>query len=598
VLELMHKRMLIALALAVTALAAFAWWQWRSDVSSLAEADVPLFEGFDKEHVTAIRVENVERSTNLKLERRSDGHWWLVDPFEAPADDSIASYLLGIALDRRGTPVPAADADARKLGLEPPRVVLELEARGANGPSGTRRQSIEIGAVDLDGKRIDVRARGRMLRTLRDLDTLLAKPVDDFRSRRVMTLDPRDVIEVHRRGSLVQEGATAPTDLALDAVSDGGEWRVTAPVAAALDPLSMSVWIQGATGLELEKYADQGTRLLADFGLDPPEISIELTTHTDEHKTLRLGRPGHSPGLRWCGTVDGQRYVWIVDMRPVYLLGSPLESLIDRRLTRFPRASIDGLRLRAGPREVELKRDGRDWSVASRVAGSTEFDPPEPADRRKVDEILARIERAEFGGFLLGEQLADAEVQGALHVLVGRDEQGGRIGAAHDATEGAHALRFQRTGDSVVALVDPGLLDVARTPIESLWTLELATFNELDLQSLVLSGASGERTFVRGSKGLWTPKGIDFEARELREVLDPLFFLRASERLPRGTYPPLRDPVTVELTNSMQTKTRFTIGDADDALGKPRAEIELEGRRSVLKDQALHKRLLAILAAK
>ena len=594
----MHKRLLIALALFVTALAAFAWWQWRSDVSSLSEADVPLFEGFDKETVTAIRVENVERSTNLKLERRSDGHWWLVDPFEAPADDSSASYLLGIALDRRGTPVPAGDADPRKLGLEPPRVVLELQAGRANGPSGTRRQSIEIGAVDLDGKRIDVRARGRLLRTLRDLDTLLAKPVDDFRSRRVMTLDPREVIEVHRRGSLVQEGATTPTDLALDAVSDGGEWRVTAPVSAALDPLSMSVWIQGATGLELEKYADQGTRLLADFGLDPPEISIELTTHTDEHKTLRLGRPGHSPGMRWCGTVDGQRYVWIVDMRPVYLLGSPLESLIDRRLTRFPRASIDGLRLRAGPREVELKREGRDWSVASRVAGSTEFDPPEPADRKKVDEILARIERAEFGGFLLGEQLADAEVQGALHVLVGRDEQGGRIGAAHDATEGAHALRFQRTGDSVVALVDPGLLDVARTPIESLWTLELATFNELDLQSLVLSGASGERTFVRGSKGLWTPKGIDLEARELREVLDPLFFLRASERLPRGTYPPLRDPVTVELTTSLQTKTRFTIGNADDALGKPRAEIELEGRRSVLKDQALHKRLLAILAAK
>jgi len=81
-------------------------------------------------------------------------------------------------------------------------------------------------------------------------------------------------------------------------------------------------------------------------------------------------------------------------------------------------------------------------------------------------------------------------------------------------------------------------------------------------------------------------------------VLDPLFFLRAGERLPRGDHPALRDPVTVELTNSLQKKTRFVIGEGDDTVGKPRAEIELDGRRSVLKDQALHKRLLAILSAK
>jgi hypothetical protein len=367
-------------------------------------------------------------------------------------------------------------------------------------------------------------------------------------------------------------------------------------VSAALDPLTTSAWIQGIAALELDKYADLGSRLLADFGLDPAEITVEVATHREVRKVLRLGRPEHREGAPWFGTVEGQNNVWFVSPRTVYLVGSPLESLLDRRLVRFAREAIDGLRLEADGSEVKLERSGSRWSVSRRVLKDTGYSPPEPADKKRVEALLARIESAELVGFLPGATLAADETRAALYVVAGSEEQGGVFGATFDNPAGGRAVRFQRKGDSIVALADPKLLEVAHTPLDQLWSLQLSEINELDQQTLTLAGGGRTRTFERGSKGLWTPKGLDLEARELRDVLDPLFFLRASERLTSGERPPLKDPVTVEFTNSTKQTTRFVIGSADDGHGGERAEVELEGRRSVMKDQAVHKRLLAILA--
>jgi hypothetical protein len=590
----MHKRTIVILLLAVLALGAVAWFQLRSEARLREEADVPLFEGFDESTVDVIRVEHLEHDLHMKLTRGSDGHWRMVDPVEAPADDALAQFVLSSALQRRATPIPEAEADARKLGLEPPRFILELQApRGA----GRIQAAVEFGALDLDGRRINVRARGRLMRTLRDLDTTLARPLEEFKSHRVLALDPREVVEVHRTGSLVQEGATTPTDLALDAIAEGGSWRVTSPVAAALDPLTTSVWVQGIATLELEKYADQGLRLLSDFGLDPPEITIAITTLKEEHKVLRLGRPEHRNGAAWFGTVEGASFVWFVQPRAIYLAGTPLDALLDRRIVRVPRDAVDGIRLEADGAEIHLSREGQKWRVSRRAAKETAFSAPELADKKRVESMLARLESGELAGFLSDPELSSDEKRAAVYVEVGGERQGGVLGADHDNQGGGKAVRYQRDGDSIVALADPKLLDLARTRIEDLWTLQLAEIDELDQHALVLSGAGKVRAYERGSKGLWTPKGLDLEARELRDVLDPLFFPRAAERLTASDPAPLKDPVTVEFTSSMGKKSGFVIGGTSDAKGGERAEIEIDGRRSVLKDQEIHKRLLAILAS-
>src|SRR6185369_14756990 len=139
------------------------------------------------------------------------------------------------AVARRCTPVPDAEADAkdgpRKMGLDPPRRVLELES-SANG--STRRQRVEFGAFDVDDKRMFARVRGRIVRVLRDLDTDLELPLDEYKSHVATELPPSEVLELHRSGSVVLEGESASTNMKLDALVEDGAWRATAPVEAAL----------------------------------------------------------------------------------------------------------------------------------------------------------------------------------------------------------------------------------------------------------------------------------------------------------------------------------------------------------------------------
>lgn len=589
----MNRRTTWILALCVLLLGFVTWWQTSREGAASAEMDLALFEGVDKDRVTALRVENIERDIHMRLERDAQGRWTMTDPVTTPADEGLANFLLQSALDRHATPVPERESDVHKLGLEPPRIVLEIE----EALVGERKRSrIELGGLDPDGQRVNVRVRGRLVRALRDLDTTLSRPLDDFKSHSAMAVGTRDIIELHRRGRMVREGETSESDLTLEALLDGATWRITAPVQAALDPMGVSLWISGAADLRIENYVDQGSLLLSQFGLDPPEMSVELgLAQGDEHR-LRFGRPGHAPGGAWYCTREGQPWVWTLDARAVNLLSVPIEDLIDHRLLRLARSAIDGLTLRSLERELHLSRRARDWQVAARVTGERSYGPPVPADTGKVEDILARIDRTEFVSLLLNEKLEEKDARGALHVEAGPETAGGIFGGEVTGDKGGKAVRFRRDGDNLTALCDPSLFDLVRIPVEELWSLRLRETIEVDQRELKLSGAGTSRSFVHGSKGLWTHPDLAVEARELHEVLDSLLFVRAARHLPRGRSAVLQDPVQVEFTDTNQKKSSYVIGQAPEAAGGTLVvQIEVDGRRAVLMDQELHRKLLSIL---
>ena len=119
---------------------------------------------------------------------------------------------------------------------------------------------------------------------------------------------------------------------------------------------------------------------------------------------------------------------------------------------------------------------------------------------------------------------------------------------------------------------------------------------EIEQQELRLARGDASKRYVRGSKGLWTPPGIEIEARELHGVLDGLMIVRAAKHLAPEEAGPLADPIEVEATAIGGGKVKFVVGLAPGAAEGERAQVEVEGRRSVLQDQDLHARLVAILA--
>lgn len=570
-----------------------AWRQLAVEEREVRESDVRLFDGVDPARVVRIHVEHLGRGLHLVFKRDEGGRWSMIEPHSAPADQHLVEHLFLTALERRGTPIPPGEARAEDLGLDPPRVLLEME----ESIEGTmRRTRLALGAIDLDGAHMAVRAGGRFLRTWRDLDTTLDHGLEDWMSHEIVDVSPLEVVEVHRRGQLARAGETEAGDVSFDARLEEGSWRLTSPYSAALDPQSSALFVQSVTVLRVKSYADFGRRLLADFGLDPPELSITLGTISAKTFTLRFGRPEHRVGAGWYASAEGMPYVWVVEGRAVELYAAPIEEFLDHALTRIPVSVIDAVSMELDGRELKLWIERRNelekprWMVSERPARGAASTPGMEADRNQVEDLLGAIARVEFASFDTAGSLAEAEIRGSIVVQTGDLRQGGMIGAGVEGKEGGAALRVQRLGDSIVGLVDPALLEVMKTPARTLWRLVVVELVEIEQQELRLTRAGVSKRYVRGSKGLWTLPDLKLEAKELHGVLDGLMIVRASEHVAADAAVPLTDPIEVEATSTIGVKVKFVVGIVEGE-----AQVEFEGRRAVLKDQDLHARLATIL---
>jgi len=592
------RKTLWALAGLVLLLALAAWRQLAREERQDSASEVRLFEGVDPARVVRMRVENLVRDQHLLFERDAAGRWSMVDPMAAPADQALVGHLFQTALERRATPVPPEEARAADLGLDPPRIVLEME----EDIDGERRRTrVDFGAIELDNAHMSVRAQGRFLRTWRDLDTTLDHGLQDFLEHHVVDFPVGDVVKFHRRGSLVRPGAADASDLAFDAELADEGWRATSPYAAALDPQGSALFVQGVGLLQAKAYADFGQRLLSDFGLDPPEVALTVDTLAGRHGTIRFGRPGHQAGGEWHACVEGRPFVWTVEERAVQFFAAPVEEFLDHALTRIPVASADGVTFEIDGRELRIWLDRPEppskptWMVSERTGRETAYTPGAEADRHRVEDLLGAIARTEIATFLPGEAVADSEATGSIVVQAGDLRQGGRLGAEVQGAEGGRALRFQRNGDSLAGLVPLELRDLLATRAQDLWSLVVVELVEVEQTELRLARGDAVKRYVRSSKGLWTPPGIGVEAKELHEVLDALMIVRAAKHVAPEATPTLEDPIAVEVTSSRGDKVQYWVGLAEGAAEGERVQVQHEGRRAVAKDQELHTKLARIL---
>ncbi|MFM7296411.1 MAG: hypothetical protein ACKO4Q_04215, partial [Planctomycetota bacterium] len=163
----MHLRKLAILVVAVGGLVALALWQRGEQDQRRSQAEAALLAGFDRTRVRSIRVDNLERSLQLRIERRPS-EWQIVDPVEFPAEMAVIEVLLDALSTQHARPAP--DADPAKVSLDPPRVVIEVEEELGGE---VLRRKIEVGAVDLDENWVFARADGAIFRTERALDSTL-----------------------------------------------------------------------------------------------------------------------------------------------------------------------------------------------------------------------------------------------------------------------------------------------------------------------------------------------------------------------------------------------------------------------------------------
>lgn len=577
----MHGRTAILMLAVVGGLAGGVYWQLQREEANAITGDRELVPGIEEGRVVRLRVDNLERSVQVTLERDDVGRWALVDPIAYPASTPLIGQLLERVITQRAYPV--SDPDLAQLSLDPPRAVLEIE----QDVGGERvRNRIEIGAADLDGQHAFVRVDGTVLRTLRSLDAVLDSDLPAWRSNSLFQgISPYSVVELHRRGAIALEPGAEPYDLTLDLIDNGG-WRATAPERALIDPVAASLIVTNLVYARTTAFSDDAPGDLKYYGLDPAPVAFSFTTA--DARTLSLRLAPHANGGAWWCAVDGVPHIYRIDEEVVLMLLTPLDALVTRDVVRVARDRITAVRLSGEGREVLLEAGPRGWFVSG-VSDAGEVLEQAHADRGLVEDLLGEIERQRVLALLPGVELPEQRKQG-LWIETDGITLGGSIGPLHTTPDGGTGALFQRDGDGLVTLVDERLLEIVRTDPAALRSKALVGVDETDVARIELTTSAGERVYVRTSKGRWSRQGTEVEARAFVPTVDRLLGLAAEQYLPSTEgFGPVA-PIRVVIKRTAGSEVAYTL---DGTTGE--AGLFVSAEAAALVDGALWRELSDLL---
>ncbi len=557
----MHARTIVLLVLVVAGLVWAVHWQQGREESGTFESRRPLVEGALAGRIQAIRVDHLERGLQLRLERDESGRWWIVDPIEYPAEMAVLDLLLEMLESQMAIEVEDA-GDLSGLSLDPPRAVLEFEERiGAD----LVRRRIELGAVDLDQQHAWARVDGVVVRTLRSLDSTVERDLAGWRARSIFHgLRPHSVVELRRSGSVLWLGQDEQMDVALDAINDDG-WRGVEPWGARFDPGFIGRMIQTAAYLRTQSFVDDAPGDLAFYGLEPPQMRLELVCADGRTEVLRLSRSG--AGEDWLAASESSPHIYTVSHDDMLVLTTPIDMLVDREFVRASREGMASVRLEAGGRVVTLEQGRDGWTVSSTGGSSTgglrEL-APEPADGGRVEDLLGEIERARVLAFLPDVEWPSDADSASIRIDFDGRIVGGRLGPPHETVDGGRGVLFRREGDELVSLVDETLLEIAALDPEGLRTLQMVLVKELDVARIELATDTAERTYFRNVRGRWSRTGTEVEARKFAALVDGLLAVRALRHLPAREPAAGVDAVQVRIVPSTGPATIYELRAGTD----------------------------------
>ncbi len=211
------------------ALAGAAWWffDWAqaedARLAQLPPASGPLFPGLEVGAVTAVHM-TLDFGHDLALERELGGRWRITEPTKEWARaDLVAQWLDNIArasyvpLDESGAALSSAE-----LGLEPARHRFTITL--ADG----REHTLLLGNPDPMGHAVYARGLG-----IDEIGLVTGNVVTLTRYHGEDWVDPnllRGVV-----GGITRVKVVKPDGLLMDAVHEGGSWKLRGPVAALPD---------------------------------------------------------------------------------------------------------------------------------------------------------------------------------------------------------------------------------------------------------------------------------------------------------------------------------------------------------------------------
>ncbi len=399
----------------------------------------------DKIDEIAIKSEAGER-TSL---RKNGNEWQIVQPVTTPSDgaavSSITSNLSTLEIQRV---IDENPGDLKEFGLDPPRIEVTFK-------SGGKEQRLQLGrktppATDLYAKLPDQK---RVFLVPSYVESTFNKSTFDLRDKTALKFD-RDKVDTM---------AIATPKRTLSFTKSNGEWQMTAPLHARADFTTVDGLVSRLNGLQMKTIVAPEAAKLAEYGLDTPEVSVELGTGSSK-ATLFLGK---AAGEGAVNAKDASRpAVFTVDSSLVAdLTKDPgdyrQKDLFDARAFNSTRVEV----VRAGQtltfeKTKTKNKEGQDEEKWRQTAPTAR-----DVDQTKVDNLLSAMTAARANSFI--DSAAKTGLDKPELVVTIKSDEGKReekVSFAKSGTDGYAA----RAGEPGVAKVDASSIDNIVKSLEAL----------------------------------------------------------------------------------------------------------------------------------
>ncbi|MCA9255076.1 MAG: DUF4340 domain-containing protein [Phycisphaerales bacterium] len=392
----MNSKTTLILVLALLVAVAGIWWLRPASTESpgeeAANGSRPLLS-LDPDDVTAFEIKSGDEVACSFVKR--DAEWRMTAPISGPAQsrnvDNDVSLLAKLEYDKAYG--AKDDPPGEELtSLDKPRRVVKLTDKSG------KAHVLRIGNQQALSSRTYVSKEGddNVYLVDADLNGTLKRKLEDYRGKRVTEISTADVVRVQVTG-----------DESFTAVKQGTGWAIESPEKARADLTVLNRIINGVAGLTVTKFIDDAPDSLRIYGLEPPRVTVTLTTKKKPSADDATAEPETTETTVAFGSAiednvfahlvgAGGATVFQVAKTAMDSVSPALSDVRDKRIVDLQPMRAQTIQLTSASGEsITLSREGVQWLIAPPAPS----DVSETAEPVAVNDLLNALRDAKAVGF-------------------------------------------------------------------------------------------------------------------------------------------------------------------------------------------------------
>lgn len=309
-------------------------------------------------------------------------------------------------------------------------------------------------------------------------------------------------------------------DFAL-AKNDSGKWQITAPNPLNADQDSVSSVLSTVSSLNSDRLVDEKAKDLAQFGLAPAELEIDVTEKDIKSQKLLIG-DSTPTGSAAFAKLEGDPRVFTIASYNKTSIDKTVNDLRDKRLLTIDFDKVSQIDVITPKQTIEFGRNKQEWTILK----------PKPlrADNSQVEDLVRSLREAK-----LETATNDADAKKAASGFAG----GTPVGTAKVTdTSGTQELQVRKVKDDYYAKssVVPGIYKVGSSvgtelgkSLDDFRNKKLFDFGYDDPNKVEVHDGAKAYFLTKGGQDWWGPDGKKMDASSVQSLIDKLRSLTAKK---------------------------------------------------------------------